>query len=186
MASQGYARVGGDEKECPELPMDTITIQVPSRKPFAVPFFEGQTVSELKQTIATYLAKTEQPLPPARQRLAFNGRVLSDEDVTLHHLGITVDCRVHVFPRPCGSTTVPMGVARPAGDTPVVVVGVIAQQQPNTRPGTNNGGASDTSRSEELRRRSFAYHVLVQWSFRVRLFALMMLFFYGFVSCVFL
>jgi hypothetical protein len=176
MDSQRYSRIQGDEKEdAPELPVDSITIQIPSRRPFEVSFFPGQTVGELKYSIQNFLSKTESPLPASRQRLAFNGVVLMDDNVTLHHLGLGADCRVHCFPRPPTTTTsVPMAYeARPSSDTPIVV-GIVQSTNPI------NNASDDPTRRAELRRRGVAYHNLMQWSFRVRLFSLMCLFFYGF------
>ncbi len=183
-SSQRYKRISGDEKESdvPDLPGDSITIQIPSLKPFTVPYFEGQSVGELKVSISKVLSTTDKPLSPSMQRLAFNGRVLSEDDVTLHHLGIQVDNRVHCFPRPSGmgtttSTTIPIATdSRPTGETPIVV-GVV---QPATRNEGRNSGGDDQQRRDNLHRRTYAYHILIQWSFRVRLFALIMLFFYGF------
>jgi len=177
MSSPRYSRIGEEKQEVPKLPVDTITIQIPSRKPFEVSFFPGQTVGELKRTIEQYLTTTE-PLPAIRQRLAFNGTVLMDDNVTLHHVGLAVDSCVHCFPRPPGTpipgnaSSVPMAAnVHPSSDTPIVM-GVVQA--------TNPTGTSDAERSQSLRRRGLAYHMLMQWAFRVRLFALMMLFFYGF------
>ena len=175
-----YSRISqGDEKEeedVPDLPVDSIFVIIPSRKPFSIPFFEGQTVGELKKTISGVLASTPTPLPAHMQRLAFNGRVLTDDDVTLHHVGIHVDSQLHCFPRPSGTPTssgIPLAtVSSTASNNAPIVIGVVQ----DTRPHVN----ADGQRSEALRRRGMAYHVLIQRSFKVRLFALIMMFFYGF------
>ena len=182
-----YQRIAGDEKEdhVPSLPVDTIVIQIPSRKPFTVTFFEGQTVGELKNIIETHCR-----IPSSLQRLAFNGIVLRDEAVTLHHVGIVADQRIHCFPRPSRSIAVPLatsatpttldGSGNNNGITPVVMGVVQTIDTTTTQNQQLNGGNTDDARSEDLRQRGFAYHVYIQWAFRVRLFALMMLFFYGF------
>ena len=175
-----YSRISsqGDEKEeedVPELPVDSIYVIIPARKPFSVPFFDGQTVGELKKTISGMLASTPTPLPAHMQRLAFNGRVLTDDDVTLHHVGIHSDSQIHCFPRPNGTPTIPLATVSSTGSNNAPIV-IDVVQDSNNRSHVNTDG----QRSEALRRRGLAYHVLIQRSFKVRLFALIMLFFYGF------
>ena len=175
-----YSRVEDKEEDVPCLPVDTITIQIPSRKPFCINYFGGQTIGEVKKIIEQY-----SQIPSTMQRLAFNGTVLRNDDVTLQHVGVAADSRIHCFPRPNGSiplaTSATPGAGLGLSSTTPIVVGIVQNSSNNhNNNNSDNLNDNDTARSDQLRQRGFAYHVYIQWAFRVRLFSLMMIFFYGF------
>lgn len=180
----GGAAPDPENPRAPAVPaLESLFVNVPSLphgKPLCLAFERGMTIGELKGVIARALRATPSPIPAARQRLAFQGRVLGDDGLTLAHVGVRPDSQLHVFPRPVttagpggpASAAVPLATqALPADDTPVIT-GVVLASDPAATAGRRP--------REHSHRPAHAAAVLMQWAFRVKIFCLLMMFFYGF------
>ena len=181
--------VEGDQ--VPDLPLDHfVLVNVPQdlllgsqsavKMPLQVEFFPGASVKELKRLITSALAsKACIDLPPERQRLAFGGRMLSDDTALLSVCGVSTGARIHVFPKPLvtpscsASQQVPL--AAPSSLSYPVVSGVVVAQVPV------EGRRNNTPERLERRTRVIgAHNQNMLWAFRLRIFCMLCLFFYGF------